>query len=138
MDHQDAEGMPHDGQKQLEQLLARGTSRGWRFAPSRDYQQAPPPTQGHKATMWYRLRRLVLDWFENWARLTLYQQWRSAKNEKLDGTNNGSERVIGQGIKERYRTMRDYKRKESILNVSSLITWLWTHPDYDLTPVVAS
>lgn len=47
-------GVPFDGQRQLEQLGAQ-------------YQYAPAPSQGHKASMWYRFRRLVLDWSENWA-----------------------------------------------------------------------
>ncbi len=103
--------LPSDGQAQLERLLER-------------YQFAPPPSQGHKATMWYRFRRLVLDWHENWSRLTLFQRWRGLQQEKLDGTNNVTEQIIGQRVKERYRTMRGYKRDESILNVSSLIGWL--------------
>ena len=106
--------MPSDGQAQLEQLLAR-------------YQFAPPPAQGHRATMWYRFRRLVLDWSENWSRLSWYRTWRGPQQEKLDGTNNVTEQIIGQRVKERYRTMRGYKRDESILNVSSLIGWLGMH-----------
>ena len=39
-------------------------------------------------------------------------------------TNNGTERVIGWDVKERYRTMRGYKRDKSILNVSMLTAWL--------------
>jgi transposase-like protein len=105
--------VPFDGQRRLETLAER-------------YQSAPPPTQGHRATMWYRFRRLVGDWHENWARLALYLHWRGEHGEKLDGTNNVTEQVIGQCVKERYRTMRGYKRDESILNVSSLIGWLRT------------
>lgn len=97
-----------DGQAQLERLLER-------------YQFAPSPSQGHKATMWYCFPRLVLDWHENWSRLTLFQRWRGSQQEKLDGTNNVTEQIVGQRVKERYRTMRGYKRDESILNVSSLI-----------------
>lgn len=52
-------GVPGDGQPQLERLAAR-------------YQGAPPPPQGKRATMWYRMRLLTLDWSENWARLSLY------------------------------------------------------------------
>jgi transposase-like protein len=103
--------LPSDGQVQLQQLLAR-------------YQGAPPPSQGHRATMWYRFRRFMLDWSENWSRLSLFQSWRGAQQEKLDGTNNVTEQIIGQRVKERYRTMRGYKRDESILNVSGLIGWL--------------
>ncbi len=117
-------GVPAHGQATLTTLAER-------------YQAAPPPTQGHKASMWYRMRRLTLDWSENWARLTLYQSWRGAKNEKLDGTNNVTEQVIGQDVKERYRTMRGYKRTESILNVSSLAGWVrMQRPGYDLGELV--
>jgi transposase-like protein len=118
--------LPADGQRQLEQLVER-------------YQFAPPPSQGHKATMWYRFRRLVLDWHENWSRLTLFQHWRGRTQEKLDGTNNVTEQIIGQRVKERYRTMRGYKRDESILNVSSLIGWLGVKGhENDLRELVAS
>lgn len=80
------------------------------------------------------MRPLTLDWAENWARLALYEQWRSEKNEKLDGTNNLTEQVIGQCVKERYRTMRGYKAKTSIGNVSSVIGWVRSKgPDYDMT-----
>lgn len=102
--------VPTNGQAQLEELAAR-------------YQGAPPPPQGGKATMWYRMRLLTLDWSENWQRLAFYRTWRGEGNAKLDGTNNATEQVIGQCVKERYRTMRGYKRKASILNVSSLIGW---------------
>lgn len=102
--------VPFNGQTQLDHLAER-------------YRFAPPPTQGKKATMWYRMRLLTHDWSENWTRLALYQSWRSANDETLDGTNNVSEQVIGQCVKERYRTMRGYKRHDSILNVSSLIGW---------------
>jgi transposase-like protein len=116
--------MPSDGQRQLEHLAAR-------------YQAAPPPCIGKKATMWYRMRLLTLDWSEHWARLALYQHWRSATHEKLDGTNNVSEQVIGQCVKERYRTMRAYKRRQSIVNVSSLIGWVRAKgPAYDMTELV--
>lgn len=43
-------------------------------------------------------------------------------------TNNGTERVIGWDVKERYRTMRGYKRDKSILNVSMLTAWLHEQP----------
>lgn len=118
--------LPADGQTQLEQLAAR-------------YQSARPPTQGHRATMWYRMRRLTLDWSENWARLAFFRRWRGVNGEKLDGTNNVTEQIIGQRIKERYRTMRGYKRTQSILNVSSLTSWLGMkgHAD-ELSRLVAS
>jgi transposase-like protein len=116
--------MPANGQAQLQALAAR-------------YQGAPPPSIGKKATMWYRMRLLTLDWSENWARLALYQSWRGAKNEKLDGTNNASEQVIGQCVKERYRSMRTYKRKESIVNVSGLVGWVRANgPDFDMAELM--
>lgn len=118
--------IPYNGQQQLDALAAR-------------YQAAPPPTQEHRASMWYRMRRLTLDWSEHWQRLALYQSWRGPQNEKLDGTNNVTEQIIGNSIKERYRTMRGYKRKDSIRNVSSLIGWVRTQRrDYDLGQVVTN
>jgi len=113
-------GLPHDGQLQLALLTRR-------------YQCAPPPTAGHKASMWYRMRMLTLDWSENWSRLTRFQSWRGPQSQKLDGTNNVTERIIGQFVKERYRSMRGYKRKQSILNVSGLTAWIAMQPaGYDL------
>lgn len=113
--------MPANGQTQLQELAAR-------------YHGAPPPAIGKRATMWYRMRLLTLDWSENWARLALYQRWRSENNEKLDGTNNVTEQAIGQCVKERYRTMRGYKCKPSIGRVSGLIGWVrGKGPDYDMT-----
>jgi hypothetical protein len=72
--------MPHDGQKQLDALAAR-------------YQLAPAPPQDHRASMWYRMRLLSLDWSENWKRLAFYLAWRGDNNETLDGTNNGTEQI---------------------------------------------
>lgn len=69
----------------------------------------------------------------------MYQRWRGEPSEKLDGTNNVTEQVIGQCVKERYRTMRGYKRDASILNVSSLIGWIRARGHgYDLSPLIAS
>lgn len=117
-------GLPHDGQAQLEQLAER-------------YQTAPPPASGHKASMWYRMRMLSLDWSEHWSRLTRFQSWRSERNETLDGTNNVTERIIGQRVKERYRTMRGYNRDDSITHVSSLIAWIGQQPPgYNLGKLV--
>jgi hypothetical protein len=117
-------GLPHDGQAQMTALAER-------------YQGAPPPPQDGRATMWYRMRLLTLGWSEHWARLTLFQHWRSPTKQKLDGTNNASEQAIGQCVKERYRSMRHYKRKPSIPNVSSVIAWLWIQrTDYDMGALV--
>ncbi len=108
-------GLPYDGQAQLTALTER-------------YQGAPPPKPNSKASMWYRMRLLTLDWSEHWSRLVRFQSWRSAHGEILDGTNNVTEQIIGQRVKERYRTMRGYKRDESILNVSSLLGWVGMQP----------
>lgn len=94
---------PADALEHLEQLYRR-------------YQAAPPPTRkGQRHSVWYRMRMLVTRLWERWHRLTLDQ-----RRADLDGTNNSSERVIGWWIKERYRTMRGYKRTESIKNVVTL------------------
>jgi hypothetical protein len=45
----------------------------------------------------------------------------------LDGTNNADERAIGWWVKERYRTLRGYKREQSALNVSRLIAYCGNH-----------
>jgi hypothetical protein len=120
------EGHPHDGEKQLAALYQR-------------YCAAPAPREGEKATMWYRTRLLVLHLWNNWSRLTLYQRWQGPDGERIDGTNNSCERAIGWGVKERYRSMRGYKRQESVLNVSSLLGWLVGQPaGYDLTQLVAA
>jgi hypothetical protein len=58
----------------------------------------------------------------------------------MDGTNNATERSIGWRVKERYRTMRGYKRTASVLNVSCLIAWAGNLLDgdgADLAQVVA-
>ena len=67
---------------------------------------------------------MVLDWSQNWSRLSLFQRWRAPPTEPVDGTNNVTEQIIGQRVKERYHTRRGYKRDEAILNLSSLIGWL--------------
>ena len=88
------------------------------------YCVAPAPEPGERATIWYRFRLALLRWWNRWHRLTLDQEWRGDQGERLDGTNNAMDRVIGWWIKERYRTMRTYKRKQSVLNVSRLIAHL--------------
>ncbi|MGD0613145.1 MAG: hypothetical protein ABSB41_16725 [Anaerolineales bacterium] len=42
-------------------------------------------------------------------------------------TNNADERAIGWWVKERYRSMRGYKREQSVLNVSRLIAYYGNH-----------
>jgi transposase-like protein len=91
------------------------------------YLAASPPGAGEKATTAYRLRLLFLDRWNLWPRLTKYRTWQGPDGETLDGTNNGSERAIGWWIKERYRTMRGYKRLKSAVNVSRLLAWCGNH-----------
>jgi hypothetical protein len=95
----------------------------------RRYLAARPPGKGEKASTAYRLRLLYLDRWNLWSRLTRYRTWRGPNGETLDGTNNGSERAIGWWIKERYRTMRGYKRGKSAVNVSRLLAWCGNHLD---------
>jgi hypothetical protein len=89
----------------------------------RRYQGAPPPRKGEAAGLAYRLRLFSLDRWQLWDRLTRYRTWATADGEVLDGTNNATERAIGWWVKERYRSMRGYQRKASVLNVSRLIAW---------------
>jgi len=87
------------------------------------YQGAPPPAKGEGTSLAYRLRLFSLDRWNLWERLTRYRTWTTADGELLDGTNNATERAIGWWVKERYRSMRGYKRKDSVLNVSRLVAW---------------
>jgi transposase-like protein len=91
------------------------------------YIGAPPPGPGEKATVAYRLRLLFLDRWNLWRRLTRYRQWKGPEGETVDGTNNGCERAIGWWVKERYRTMRGYKRAKSAVNVSRLLAYCGNH-----------
>ena len=93
------------------------------------YLAASPPGAGEKATTAYRLRLLFLDRWNLWPRLTKYRTWQGPEGETVDGTNNGSERAIGWWIKERYRTMRGYKRRKSAVNVSRLLAWCGNYLD---------
>ncbi len=93
---------PTDGEEQLERLYGR-------------YQGARQPGGGQRYSVWYRMRLAITRLWEGWRRLTVDQ-----RREDLDGTNNSAERMIGWWIKERYRTMRGYKRHESIRNVVTL------------------
>ena len=87
------------------------------------YAPAPSPQKGETASLAYRLRALFLDRWNLWPRVTRYRTWRSPLDEQIDGTNNGCERSIGWWVKERYRSMRGYKREQSALNVSRLLCW---------------
>ncbi len=91
------------------------------------YLAAPPPAKGQPFSVAYRLRLLFLDRWNLWSRLTRYRTWQGPEGQTLDGTNNASERAIGWGIKERYRTMRGYKRPQSAVNVSRLLVWCGNH-----------
>jgi transposase-like protein len=104
------------------------------------YIAAAPPSAGAKATTAYRLRLLYLDRWNLWPRLTRYRTWQGPNGETIDGTNNGSERAIGWWIKERYRTMRGYKRVKSAVNVSRLLAWCGNYLDRggaDLASLIA-
>jgi hypothetical protein len=87
----------------------------------RRYLAATKPLKGGTMSLAYRLRLFSLDRWNLWPRLTRYRTWEGPDGETLDGTNNACERAIGWWIKERYRTMRGYKRPESVLHVSRLI-----------------
>ena len=99
-----------EGQTELEQLQAH-------------YQGAPPPKKGQSASLAYRLHLLFVDRWNLWPSLTRYRTWRGPNGETIDGTNNACERGIGWWIKERYRSMRGYKRVASAVNVSRLLAF---------------
>jgi transposase-like protein len=100
------------------------------------YVRAPSPQKGKQATVWYRMRNHVLRLWNHWLRYTCY---RTAPELAIDETNNAVERTIGWSIKERSRTMRGYKRHDSILNVASLTTWLQEGPpEREMSPLFAS
>jgi transposase-like protein len=119
-------GNPGHGERLLEEIHLR-------------YAHAPAPRKGERATIWYRMRNHVLHLWNNWQRLTCYLALRYSQNLEINATNNASERAIGWSVKERYRTMRGYKRKGSILNVTALTAWLSDQPTgYDMSPLFAS
>ena len=92
------------------------------------YAQAAAPRKGNTASFAYRIRNLFLDRWNLWPRLTFYRTWKDQNGQPiLDGTNNADERAIGWWVKERYRTMRGYKREQSALNVSRLIAFCGNH-----------
>ena len=104
------------------------------------YQEAKASPKGKPASVAYRFRNLLLDRWNLWPRLTLYREWKDASGRQiLDGTNNATERSIGWWIKERYRSMRGYKREQSALNVSRLIAYSGSHLEtgLDLTTLIA-
>ena len=106
----------------------------------RRYLGAAKPATGETMSMAYRLRLFSLDRWNLWPRLTRYRTWAGPDKETLDGTNNACERAIGWWVKERYRTMRGYKREASLLNVSRLIAAMGNAldgPGFALAEVVA-
>jgi transposase-like protein len=111
---------PAEGEVRLEEFYGR-------------YQAAPQPKAGQHHSVWLRMRMLLLRLWDRWMRLTLDQ-----RRGDLDGTNNQAERVIGWWIKERYRTMRGYKRTESILNVATLTAHMGVRSGaYDMSVLYA-
>lgn len=92
------------------------------------YAQAAAPRKGKSTSIAYRMRNLFLDRWNLWPRLTYYRTWKDKDGKPiLDGTNNADERAIGWWVKERYRSMRGYKRDQSVLNVSRLIAFCGNH-----------
>jgi transposase-like protein len=92
------------------------------------YAAAAAPQKGSSASVAYRMRNLFLDRWNLWPRLTFYRTWKDLNGHPiLDGTNNADERAIGWWVKERYRSMRGYKRPQSALNVSRLIAHCGNH-----------
>lgn len=111
---------PADGEEQLAQLYD-------------GYKSVRQPAVGKRHSVWYRMRMLITRLWERWSRLTLDQ-----RRDGLDGTNNSSERTIGWCIKEHYRTMRGYKRQESILNVVTLTSRMAVRSGhYDMSELYA-
>ena len=92
------------------------------------YKATPTPNPKQKHSIWYRMKRLIWRLWTRWERITLNKHF-----EQLDGTNNACERLIGWWIKERYRTMRGYKRKLSIRNVVAVTSLMGAAPEpYDM------
>ena len=111
---------PADGEEHLAAMYDR-------------YRDVPTPESGTRHSVWYRMCTAVTRLWLRWRKLTLDQ-----RRDDLDGTNNACERLIGWWIKERYRTMRGYKRTESIRNVVTLTARIGAYPGYyDLTELVA-
>ena len=103
------------------------------------YVGAVPPSKGQSASLAYRLYLLFLDWCDLWPSLTRYRTWHGPQGETIDGTNNACERGIGWWIKERYRSMRGYKRVKSAVNVSRLLAFCGNflgHGGLDLARIV--
>jgi hypothetical protein len=109
-------------------------------ATHRRYLDATKPAPGETMSLAYRLRLFSLDRWNLWPRLTRYRTWTGSHGETVDGTNNACERAIGWWVKERYRSMRGYKREQSVVNVSRLIAAMGTAldgPGFALAEVIA-
>jgi len=88
------------------------------------YAKARKPGKEKKHDVAYRMRNLFMDRWNLWPRLTFYRTWKDEYGHRiLDGSNNHCERSIGWWVKERYRSMRGYKREQSALNLSRLIAF---------------
>jgi hypothetical protein len=112
----------------------------WLVGIHRRYLGAAKPLKGATMSLAYRLRLFSLDRWNLWGRLTRYRTWHGPEGETLDGTNNACERAIGWWVKERYRSMRGYKRPQSMLNVSRLIAAMGNAldgPGFALAEVIA-
>jgi hypothetical protein len=106
----------------------------------RRYLGAAKPEKGGTMSLAYRLRLFSLDRWNLWPRLTRYRTWEGPNGETLDGTNNACERAIGWWVKERYRSMRGYKRPASVRNVNRLIAAMGNAldgPGFALAEVIA-
>ena len=111
---------PEDGEEQLAALYDR-------------YKGVPKPPVGVRHSVWYRMRMLITRLWEWWRKFTLDQ-----RRADVPGTNNACERLIGWWIKERYRTMRGYKRAASIKNVVTLTARMGVRSGhYDMTELYA-
>ncbi len=87
--------------------------------------ELPADQQVAKSTMSLIGLRLFADRWNLWPHLPFYHTQRDRYGGViLDGTNNHCERSIGWWIKERYSAMRGYKRNQSALNLSRLLTSL--------------
>jgi transposase-like protein len=119
-------GLPGHGAALLEQMYLR-------------YAHAPSPSKGEQASIWYRMRNHVLHLWNHWKRITCYRTSYYSHGLEVEATNNCTERAIGWGVKDRYRTMRGYKREQSIRNVTTLTAWLLEQPiGYDMSPLFAA
>jgi hypothetical protein len=132
-----------DCQELLRLMTARQptpASRATLAAMHHRYLGAAKPAKGESMSLADRLRLFSLDRWNLWGRLTRYRTWMGPDGETLDGTNNACERAIGWWIKERSRSMRGYKRPQSVLHVSRLIAAMGNAldgPGFALAEVIA-